>query len=201
VIAPVSPQEIRKHDVISFNDPGDRSRRILHRVVEVIDNGTGRFFKTQGDANNAPDALLVPAQDVRGRLRWSVPKVGSLLRSLKPPMTYVVLVGPPALYLLAGELRGWRRKGAPVVEPPLIPIGAPVAPAEVVTLTRDQLGALDVISDILGRPLVIGEEIVLHIGWKGRDVRALGEVVRWTGPLPQAREARQHLHSVSGTED
>jgi signal peptidase I len=112
-VSPISPSDVAENDVISFNDPTDRRRVILHRVTKVVDNnGSGRFFRTQGDANATPDPLLVPGADVRGRLRWHVPKIGVLFRALRPPFSYVVLLVPAFCFVIWGELRS-RRRGMP----------------------------------------------------------------------------------------
>jgi len=110
VVTPVNPQELQAGDVVSFRDPGDRSRRILHRIVRVIHQSSGTFFVTQGDANATPDPRLVPTSDVQGELRWHVPRLGRLAWALRPPLGLAVLAGIPALVIGASEFRRRRRR-------------------------------------------------------------------------------------------
>ncbi len=60
---PISADEIRIGDIISFYEPSFDAV-VLHSVVEVIDSGA--FFRTQGYANPEPDAQLVPFENVKG---------------------------------------------------------------------------------------------------------------------------------------
>jgi signal peptidase I len=48
------------------------SGSILHRIVRLVVRDDGLHFETKGDANNRPDACLVPARDVMYKLLASV---------------------------------------------------------------------------------------------------------------------------------
>lgn len=119
VVAPVSPLRIEVGDVIVFSDPAERERRVLHRVVSVVEReGSSRFFETQGDANSTPDAVLVPARDIEGRLRFHVPRLGAVAWALRPPTGLLLLTGLPLTLLLLGEMRARRRARSSTQEPP-----------------------------------------------------------------------------------
>lgn len=109
VIEPVEVADVASGDVITYRMPGV-DRLVMHRVVGVIDQGTGPFFRTRGDANESVDSRAVPASDVAGRLRWSIPLAGQVLWALRPPLGLLVLVGLPALLTAAGELVGRRNR-------------------------------------------------------------------------------------------
>lgn len=113
-VAPTSTWDIGRGDVIAFRLPSNRRIDVLHRVVTTSRSADGIFFETKGDANNAPDPMFVPDDDVRGRLVWHAPFIGAVVRALRPPTGYVVLVGTPLLVLigssLARRLRRDRRK-------------------------------------------------------------------------------------------
>ena len=49
---------------------------ISHRITEIINDNTGIKFKTRGDNNTGVDIELVVPQDIRGIIRYTVPKVG-----------------------------------------------------------------------------------------------------------------------------
>jgi signal peptidase I len=114
VVAPEDPRSIEVGHVISFVDRSRERRRVLHRVANVIDRGaSGLFFETQGDANTTPDSFLVPFRNVEGRLRWHIPRIGSVAWTLRPPAGLALFVGlPAAVLLLAG-----RRKALQPSEP------------------------------------------------------------------------------------
>ncbi|MGH2760558.1 MAG: signal peptidase I [Actinomycetota bacterium] len=109
VVVPIVARHVQEGDVISFRDPSDRRRGRLHRIVEVVDRresqAAGIYFRTQGDANATADPLLVPDDDLRGRMRWHVPKLGAVAWVLRPPIGLLVLLGAPGVALVVGELR------------------------------------------------------------------------------------------------
>lgn len=106
VVAPRSPDQIRPGDVITYTDrdPDSPATRIVtHRVVAVDQAPAGPSFRTQGDANDAPDQRPTAAADVHGVLWYSVPVVGWLRELLISPAGLLYLAGA-ALLLLAGHL-------------------------------------------------------------------------------------------------
>lgn len=115
VVSPVAASAVGPGDVIVFHDPVDRRRRVLHRVVSVVDEG--RAFVTRGDANQADDPMSVPARLVTGRLRWHLPGVGAAAAALAPPGGLVVLIGGPLLALALTETRRARGGAGRSVSP------------------------------------------------------------------------------------
>lgn len=103
VLEPVREADLAVGDVVEFTDPVDASRTVLHRIEEIASpRGSGRYLRTQGDANATPDPLRVPASSVHARLTHSVPHVGALIWALRPPAGFVILTGGPlALFLLS----------------------------------------------------------------------------------------------------
>jgi signal peptidase len=74
---------------------------VTHRVVEVIDGETGRFLRTQGDANEDPDPSLVPASVVVGPVQASLPLLGFLLAMLGMPIGLVAILSVAATLITA----------------------------------------------------------------------------------------------------
>lgn len=105
VVQPVNAQNIAVGDVISFAPPSAPAAATIHRVVDVIAEDGALLFRTQGDANNAPDPYLVPAQNVKGRVMLAVPYVGYVLNGIGTPLGRSLLFGIPALFLIVYELR------------------------------------------------------------------------------------------------
>lgn len=111
VVEPVDPSDVRVGMPISFEDEQRGGILVTHRVVEVVQAEGGLAFRTRGDANDFNDAFLVPAQDVRGRMRWHVPRLGIALEWMRWPWDVLVLVVLPlALLLLSEGGRLWSRR-------------------------------------------------------------------------------------------
>jgi len=76
-------KEINVGDVITFNPSQDSDAYLTHRVTEKLENfeGTGvTCFRTRGDANNAEDSFLIDSSRVVGVVRFSLAKVGYVVR-------------------------------------------------------------------------------------------------------------------------
>jgi len=81
-----------------------------HRVVAVLDQPSGRFFTTQGDANSRADARPVAARDVVGEVRWRIVGLGSMVDALAERRVQLALVGVPLGLLLLSEAAGRRSR-------------------------------------------------------------------------------------------
>ncbi len=109
-------------DVVAYRLPDQRDVVVLHRVVEVIERDTDRFFVMKGDANSVVDARPVADDYLTGRLVGAVPHVGGLLRLVGQRRWQVLLIATPLLLsVLARVLEPptsaatWRRRpGHPV---------------------------------------------------------------------------------------
>lgn len=106
VVTPVDVSDVGVGTTIAFSPVDGGERLVSHRVIERLELDSGIAFRTQGDANRMPDAQLVPARQVRGRVRWHVVGLGRWLRWLEWPRGLFVLVVPALAALVVGELRG-----------------------------------------------------------------------------------------------
>ena len=61
-------------DVITIR--ADNGIVVTHRVSRVVDLPEGRFFELKGDANQSPDASLVPARAIVGAADQFIPFAG-----------------------------------------------------------------------------------------------------------------------------
>ena len=78
VVRPTPANDIRIGDVITFQPESGNSTLVTHRVVGVtLGSGGVSGFTTQGDDNDAADAPIL-AEQVKGRVAYSVPFVGHL---------------------------------------------------------------------------------------------------------------------------
>jgi signal peptidase len=73
VTAPIEPEALRLGYVIRFKDPSHTHPYLMHRIMEIRDDGT---LITQGDANRSRDSTPVPVGNVTGVARLRVPLVG-----------------------------------------------------------------------------------------------------------------------------
>ena len=89
-------------DVITVR--ADNGVVITHRVYHVIDSADGLLFETKGDANQSPDAGLVPARALIGAAKQYVPYAGyaqEFLSTVPGLLAAVSLLGAcPLAYLL-----------------------------------------------------------------------------------------------------
>jgi signal peptidase len=107
VLAPVSPADVEVGDVIGYRD--DRLGAVVtHRVAAVLDQPSGRYFTTQGDANPRPDARPVAARDVVGEVRWRIAGLGSVVGAIGERSVQLAVAGVPFALLVASEVVGWR---------------------------------------------------------------------------------------------
>jgi len=103
----ISPSQVKEGDIIVFKvHPMIQEHYrypaiVAHRVIEVTEFQGGLAFKTRGD-NTGEDPFVVPASDLRGRVRDKVPYLGYLLLFFqsRQGMVFAII----AVVLLAFEL-------------------------------------------------------------------------------------------------
>jgi len=77
VVRPVAASRITVGSVITYQLRSGEPVVVTHRVVGTVLDVTGhRLFRTQGDANNAPDSAWVRPVQIRGQRWYAVPFVG-----------------------------------------------------------------------------------------------------------------------------
>jgi signal peptidase len=116
-------------DVITFKT-GAGDQLITHRVIAVKQSpadGTTEY-RTQGDANNAPDQGTVAAEDVVGVYATHIPFGGYVLDAARSKLGMFLLLFIPLMAFLAPEFaKWWRAAGeqendAPTHEPQATPV-------------------------------------------------------------------------------
>lgn len=105
--------KVKVGDVIVFAKPGQADEKVTHRVFQIGNSSTGRYFVTKGDANGAPDGWRVPAVGTGWVAAAHVPVLGYVLADLQSPIGRLLLLIIPAvllglitLYELVTERRG-----------------------------------------------------------------------------------------------
>jgi signal peptidase len=109
---PVTPDraaDLHAGQIISFRESssGASSLIVTHRIVAVLRGSAGApvLYRTRGDANNAPDLGAVAPSRVMGVYAARVPLAAYVLSTLHQPLTVVVLIMIPVVYLAEEEVR------------------------------------------------------------------------------------------------
>ena len=130
-VKPVNPSAISVGDVITFRTGatvasgssgssgssgaavGGGATPVSHRVVSIDRRNGERSFVTKGDANRTADPDPVPASAVEGRVVFGVPALGRLVRAVRTPVGFALLLLLPGLALVAAPRRDLLRSRRP----------------------------------------------------------------------------------------
>jgi len=110
LIGPTDGRHLARGTVITFDDPAHPGRRVTHRIVARLPDGT---YRTQGDANLEPDSTPVAPQRIEGVGRVVVPLVGAPIVWIHDGHAWRVLLLAATLALLVAALRTRRGDPAP----------------------------------------------------------------------------------------
>lgn len=83
VIVKVGTDDLEVGDVITFNPSSDSTAYLTHRITQKLEDYEGSgvtCFKTKGDANEDEDSFLLDSSRVIGKVQFSIPKIGYVIR-------------------------------------------------------------------------------------------------------------------------
>ncbi len=104
------PENIQVGDVIAFFDPaGNGTSIVTHSVAEITEAGGQTAWITRGIANNANDAVPVPADQLVGVYRRRIPGLGNVVMFMQTTAGLVVCVVCPILLLVVWDILRRRR--------------------------------------------------------------------------------------------
>ena len=107
VTRPVEPEEIKAGDIITFYSPLNE-RLTSHRVI-AVEQASAFHFLTKGDANGDVDPVVVPAQNVVGKVCLHIPYFGYVTQIVKTPLGLLLTICLPGLVVIMMEIRNiWR---------------------------------------------------------------------------------------------
>ena len=95
----VAPETIAVGDVITIKLASGST--VTHRVVAVTPTDQGPLFQTRGDANGGVDPVAIRADQVVGRMAFSLPLLGFLLAMIAMPTGLAALFSVGATLLTA----------------------------------------------------------------------------------------------------
>ncbi len=162
-------------DVVTFDRGGDVPT--THRVIEVVEADGEVAFRTQGDANEDPDAALVRPDQLVGVVTFSVPYVGSVMTAANSQLGFTALVIVPFALLLLdvgyGLLVGRRKEvgaaghdGLPAVYDPVTAAAAYYAAAESrLREAEAQAGVSGVTSRDMTASMLFATVLAIYAGW------------------------------------
>lgn len=106
---PVDPAQIKVGDIIAFNPPWDEPYvTVSHRVIELVDSET-LSFRTKGDANEAPDLDIVPADYVLAKVGFNIPNLGYVMSYIEQYtrnwVGFTLFIGLPTVLLIGNAMR------------------------------------------------------------------------------------------------
>lgn len=111
VVRPVDPETLQVGDVVTYQVEPGRPIYITHRVVD-IQRGPQTVFTFKGDANRVPDSAPVVSGQVRGKVWFHVPYLGTIRDGLKKPggmlLVGTMLLAGYAVAQLGGGLKDRR---------------------------------------------------------------------------------------------
>ena len=102
---PNDAKEIKKGEIVTFEQPGYSNKYITHRVYEKSKSEVMGVFTTKGDKNSVLDNWEVSYGRVQGVYITHLPKIGNWIEFLKTPRGLVIFVLVPALILILYELK------------------------------------------------------------------------------------------------
>jgi signal peptidase len=102
VSSAVKPQDLVAGDTITISLGSGTV--LTHRVAAVVQQDGRRLFQLKGDANPAPDPVLVVPDQILGRVAFGLPLLGYLLAMLSMPSGIAALLSIGAMLLIAGWL-------------------------------------------------------------------------------------------------
>ncbi len=104
VTRPIEPEAITAGDIIIFRPIAAGENLVSHRVI-AIERNSPLSFQTKGDANDDPDPILVPAQNVVGKIYFHVPLLGYATQFLKTPPGFLLALVVPGLAIVVADIR------------------------------------------------------------------------------------------------
>lgn len=98
-------EDIKKDDVIAFYDPaGNGTSMVIHRVAKITSQDGNLAFRTKGDANNAEDRDLVPAESLVGTYAGRIAGIGKIVLFMQTTTGLIICVVVPILILVGYDI-------------------------------------------------------------------------------------------------
>lgn len=103
VVRESEPNEINKGDIITYYGH-NKSSRVTHRVIDIENHGEN--FITKGDANEVNDPMPLNGKKLIGKVVFTVPVVGKVLRLLNTELGIGMLITLMILWIIVPLIAG-----------------------------------------------------------------------------------------------
>lgn len=104
-LAIILPQDTYEMgDIITFGEDTREQIPTTHRIIDSRVESGSLIFKTQGDANEDPDAQEVHENEVIGTVIFSIPYLGYIIDFAKKPLGFFLLIIIPASAIILDEI-------------------------------------------------------------------------------------------------
>ncbi len=114
VVRRADPSGLRAGDVITYKTAAGM---VTHRIMGIELSNQGNFFLTQGDANRTGDRARVSAENIVGRMRYSIPLAGYFIVFANSLLGMGLFIALPTALLGAVMYREHRAKSRTKVLP------------------------------------------------------------------------------------
>ncbi|MAG36544.1 MAG: signal peptidase I [Dehalococcoidia bacterium] len=111
VAEPVSLDQLRPEDIITFSRAEEPDVIITHRIYAVVTFAGSTQLTTKGDANDVPDSWYVGEDDRVERVVYHAPLIGHLIQFSSAPQVRALLMLGALLYMIAHLVKRWRGSG------------------------------------------------------------------------------------------
>ena len=92
-------------DIITFGKATKTETPITHRIYDMRIQESNPIYVTKGDANNAHDQREITANEIIGKVLFSVPYAGYAVEAAKKPIGFILIIIIPAVVIVGDELR------------------------------------------------------------------------------------------------
>jgi len=104
----IPEEELEIGDIITFISPDTRfgGISVTHRIIDIqYDESLGaKMYRTRGDANNVADSVLVPNNNILGKVILKIPRLGYIQDILSSKGGLIILVLIPCLAILSYDI-------------------------------------------------------------------------------------------------
>lgn len=93
IVRLANADDIAVDDIITFNPSSDSDAYLTHRVTQKLPDYEGSgvtCFRTKGDANSVEDSFLIDSSRVIGKVVFSIPKIGYIVRFVQLRWYFVI---------------------------------------------------------------------------------------------------------------
>ena len=103
----IDPNNLKKGDIITFYSENTffGGTPITHRIINIDENdGNGRLFTVQGDANPKADDEKVKASNVVGKVYFKIPQLGRIQFFLASKSGWLIAILIPSLGIISYDI-------------------------------------------------------------------------------------------------